>query len=346
MRKRFEAIDGLRVIACIGIIMMHIQANTSYNINGWFYEHAIPNMTLFVFLFIMISGFSMCAGYLDRFISGDIDLESFFKRRYQKILPFYSFLLLIDLIFEHSLHSVYEASIEVTLLFGLLPNNAIKVIGVSWTLGVIFLFYLLFPAFSVIMKEKKRAWILLLLSIWIVFVCEKYFFNSYFVTESFTPRHNFLYCLPLFVVGGIIYLYNQEIVKICSKLRWLVLWLCIGYTVVCILAPFAKTDFENYIKVIILFSLWLMYAVGVDKKSKLLSSNFMKRCSKISMEMYLAHMVIFRLLQKVGILNLWQNDLFNYFTVVVLDIVILIIFIKAYSLFEKSVRRAIERRMK
>lgn len=32
-KKHYEAIDGLRTIACIGIVMMHIRANNSYTIN-------------------------------------------------------------------------------------------------------------------------------------------------------------------------------------------------------------------------------------------------------------------------------------------------------------------------
>lgn len=31
-RKHYKAIDGLRTIACIGIVMMHVRANTTYDI--------------------------------------------------------------------------------------------------------------------------------------------------------------------------------------------------------------------------------------------------------------------------------------------------------------------------
>lgn len=41
---------------------------------------------------------------------------------------------------EHSVSALYEISIEVLLLHGLLPNNAVSVIGVCWFLGVVFLF--------------------------------------------------------------------------------------------------------------------------------------------------------------------------------------------------------------
>lgn len=150
---------------------MHIQANTNYTLQGNFiYDNFIPSRTWLVYLFIMISGLGTCTGYLTKFQNGAVDLEVFYKKRYGKILPFFGFLLLIVVVIEHSIESIYEVSVEVMLLHGLLPNNTVSVLGVCWTLGVIFLFYLPFPAFSVLMKTKKRAWIALGLSLWLNFV--------------------------------------------------------------------------------------------------------------------------------------------------------------------------------
>lgn len=175
--NHYNSIDGLRALSCLGIIMMHIQANTEYSLAGTFiFDTFIPSLTTLVYLFLMISGFGMCAGYLDKFQSGNIDLDAFYRKRYQKVLPFFGTLLFIALLIEHNLSTVYEISVEALLLHGLLPNNAVSVIGVCWTLGVIFLFYLLFPAFSVLMKSKKRAWMSLAVSLWVVFVCDRYFF--------------------------------------------------------------------------------------------------------------------------------------------------------------------------
>ena len=140
----YNSIDGLRALSCLGIIIMHIQANTDYNLAGTFiFDKFIPSLTTLVYLFLMISGFGMCAGYLDKFQSGVIDLEAFYRKRYQKVLPFFWTLLFVALLIEHNLSTVYEISVEALLLHGLLPNNAVSVIGVCWTLGVIFLFYLL-----------------------------------------------------------------------------------------------------------------------------------------------------------------------------------------------------------
>lgn len=164
---------------------MHVQANTSYGLAGNFaWNSFIPSLTWLVYLFFMISGFGMCAGYLRRFQNREVDLEYFYKRRYGKILPFFGLLLVIDVLMERTPDALYEASVEGMLLHGLLPNNAVSVIGVSWFLGVVFLFYLLFPAFTVLMKTKRRAWVSLALSLWVVVCLDRHFFSAYFVTED------------------------------------------------------------------------------------------------------------------------------------------------------------------
>lgn len=89
-KKHYNSIDGLRALACLGIILMHIEANTEYRLNGSFlFDRCIPSLTWLVYLFFIISGFGMCAGYLEKFWKGTIDLETFYKKRYRKILPFF-----------------------------------------------------------------------------------------------------------------------------------------------------------------------------------------------------------------------------------------------------------------
>ena len=316
---------------------MHIQANTKYHLSGnFFFDKAIPSLTWLVYLFLMISGFGMCVGYLNKFQRGIVNFEAFYKKRYEKILPFFGMLLAIAFVMEHSITTVYEISIEILLLHGLLPNNAVSVIGVCWTLGVIFLFYLLFPAFSVLMKSKKSAWVSLAISLWIAFVCDHYFFSDYFVAASFTPRHNFLYCLPMFIGGGLVYLYRNEIRVICEKYSRIVLVGCIAVSIAWYFIPY-ESQILFYIGTLVLYCLWLSYAVGSN--SKFLSSKLMKFVSSISMEMYLAQMVIFRVVEKLHLLYLfgdtgmggWMSLIFVF----VITVLGLIVFIECYKLIVK-----------
>ncbi len=343
--KHYDSIDGLRALSCIGIILMHVQANTNYNLGGNFaWDVLIPSFTWLVYLFFMISGFGMCAGYLRRFQNSEIDLEHFYRRRYGKILPFFGLLLVIDVLMEHTPDALYEASVEGLLLHGLLPNNAVSVIGVSWFLGVVFLFYLLFPAFTVLMKTKRRAWVSFALSLWVVVCLDQHFFSPYFVTESFTPRHSFLYVLPLFILGGIIYLYRDDIARVCEGRRASALALCLVATVLWYAIP-STAGGVFYLKSLVLFGLWLSYAIGDD--SKFLSCRPMRYLSSISMELYLAQMLSFRVVQRAHLLYLFGNrgatGWLSYAVASCLTVAGLIVFIEAYKCAVRHIKTLLEK---
>lgn len=65
-KKHYKSIDGLRTIAAVGIVMMHMRANNNYEIGGYVYNKIIPSFTNFVFLFMVISAFGMCCGYYEK----------------------------------------------------------------------------------------------------------------------------------------------------------------------------------------------------------------------------------------------------------------------------------------
>lgn len=147
------------------------------------------------------SAFGMCCGYLDKMLNNQISLESFYAKRYHKILPFFAVLVLLDVVMSPSKGALIEGLADITLLFGLFPNN-ISVIGVGWFLGLIFAFYLIFPFYCVLIKSRKRAWIAFGVS-----VLMNYIFGLYFGIG----RTNIVYCLPYLIAGGLIYLYRHEL---------------------------------------------------------------------------------------------------------------------------------------
>lgn len=315
-KKHSPSIDGLRALSCIGIMMMHIKANTHYQLTGFIWDDVIRSFTHLVILFIMISGFGMCIGYLDKFLNGTVDLEKFYKRRYQKILPYFVFLIVIAFIYEPTVTNFYDATMEILLVYGFLPNNALNIIGVGWTIGTIFVFYFLFPAFSVLMKSRRRAWIFLLVSLWINFVCSRHYFANPFVQEI-EERHYFIWCSPLYIGGGIMYLYRKVISDFCKKLRYLLLSCCIVCTTLYYIIPQHIGDFSIiFYKNFILYSIWLIYAIGVD--SKVLGNRVMKFISGISLEIYLSHMVVFRLMEKIHVEYLFGEDSWGSYVILCL----------------------------
>ena len=85
MAKRYDAIDGLRTYSAIGIVLMHVLANGDYGLNGFLFKSLIPSFTNLVFLFMVISGFSMCCGYYEKIVKNEISLGDFYRRRFEKV---------------------------------------------------------------------------------------------------------------------------------------------------------------------------------------------------------------------------------------------------------------------
>ena len=135
-------IDALRSFGCLAIIAWHVKANTNFNGGGVLTERIIPSFDYLVYLFMIISGFGMCNGYYQKLKDGNYDLNKFYSRRYKKTVPFFSILIIVNCILEFNRENIFEGLMEITMLFGFLPNNSLSVIGVAWTLGAIFAFYL------------------------------------------------------------------------------------------------------------------------------------------------------------------------------------------------------------
>ena len=278
----------------------------------------------------MISGFGMFCGYYERFKSGRMDLNRFYNKRYIKLLPFFVFLMLIDIVINRSISSIIEALTQATLVFSLLPNNQPEVIRVCWTLGVIFLFYMLFPFFVWLCWDKKRTVISFGISIVLSIFCTGYYFTDKFVVNNFITMHNFLYCAPFFIGGGYSFLAREKIKNYVSRHRGLWLSSCIVLTAVWYLSPneICKIDIL-VLKNLILFLFWLWYAVSV--KSAALNNKVTNYLSGISLELYLAQMVIFRAVEKVGLLYKFGTGWISFIFVWIAVVTGLILFVQIWK---------------
>lgn len=341
VKNRYGTLDGFRALSCIAIIAMHIRANTAYSMDGYFYNTIVKSWTWLVYLFLILSAFGMCCGYFEEFKNGTISLEQFYKRRFQKMWPFFAFLVVIAVIFDHTKEALFEGLIELTMIYGLLPNNNLSVLGVSWTLGVIFVFYLVFPFFVYLMSDKKRAWGTFAVSLLINLLCDVYFFSDKFVIWGFTPRHSFLYCVPFFVVGGLLYLYRKEINKIVKPHKGITLIVCVVATILYYVIPekAGEVDISTYV-LLIVFSLWICWAISV--RIDLLENKVTKYLSKISMEMYLAQMIIFRVVEKMHMLYIFGHGWISFIFALIITILGLIIFIELYNIVTRTIVKKVE----
>lgn len=307
-QEAYSAIDGLRTFSAIGILLMHVRMESNYEINGGIYNKIIPSFTHLTFLFMIISGFCMCCGYYEKIKENKISLTEFYSRRFQRIWPYFAILVVMDFLLEPCEETLMEAFADLTLVFALLPNFEMSVLGVGWTLGVIFLFYMLFPFFCFLLRDKKSAWFTLLVAVLYQMACVTYFMDEAHVVETFRVKLNFLYCAVYFVAGGLIYLYREEAKKIVKKYRVMVLCLVIAVWVGYYFVRFPAGT--NGIWLLGLFSLVLLYAIGAG--GRCLTSPLTRFFSDISMEIYLCHFGILRVLDKMGLKYLFGKGLASY----------------------------------
>ncbi len=309
MKERYEGIDGLKAYAILGIVLMHVLLNGDFKLTGFIFENLIPSFTNLVFLFMMVSGFGMCCGYYQKFKDKQIDINEFYKKRYNKIWPYFALLCVLDFLISPSKNALYEVIANLTLCQGLLPNMNISIIGVSWTLAVIFVFYLLFPFFVFLLDNKKRAWLSLICALFYNLVCNIYFFDEAHIANkslvNFSSRTNILYCAIYFVTGGLIYLYRKEISRFVEKNRLIVMIILfislIGYF----------TLGSSTITILIFCAVSLAYTLGCKDKGILINpiAHFV---GGICFEIYLCHMIIYRIFEKLKFIHLFTNNLISY----------------------------------
>lgn len=155
MRKKYDSLNGMRAYAAIAILAMHVLENSEYTGIASTVSTKVDLLKWLIYLFMIISGFSLCCGYYERILHQSISIVEFYKKRYKKILPFFALLVFMDCMMNLSLNSVIEGIADITLVYALLPNASISVLGVGWFLGIVFLFYMIFPFYCFLMRSKK-----------------------------------------------------------------------------------------------------------------------------------------------------------------------------------------------
>ena len=287
-KEQKNALNWLRVIACIGIILMHVRFNMAYEAPSNLFNIVIDSFTDFVFLFMAVSSFGLCCGYYQRFVDGSINWDNFYKRRFAKILPFFITMILLDLCMGFSFDSLMQALVEATLFHGFIPIE-FNVIGVGWFLGLIFIFYLSFPFFCVLLKNKKTGCIAFIIALGLSLICTYYFKLS---------RSCFAVTFCFFLTGGLIYLYKDSI----EKMRW---WYLLIIMILFIALYYLNT---NIITQVLVTASILTFAVSLNIRPLKPVTFF----SSISMEIYLCHMVIYRALEKLHIFDAFGGGLVQY----------------------------------
>jgi len=314
MRKKYDSLNGMRAYAAIAILAMHVLENSEYTGIASTVSTKVDILKWLIYLFMIISGFSLCCGYYERILHQSISIVEFYKKRYKKILPFFALLVFMDCMTSLSLNSVVEGIADITLVYALLPNASISVLGVGWFLGIVFLFYMLFPFYCFLMRSKKNAWLTFAVCVFYNLSEKLYFLDSSHVVKGYQSHTNFLFCSMFFCAGGLIYLYRNEFMTYVKKCRY-------GYLLAILLMTIASfyvwpqiSGLVEPFVCLIIFSLWVIYAISTE--SIILNNKWVTFISGISLEIYLCHMFVYRILEKMHILYILGRGYLAYVSMV------------------------------
>jgi peptidoglycan/LPS O-acetylase OafA/YrhL len=156
--KYFPALDGLRAISVFLVILVHLNYKSPViaHIPGW----------LGVDFFFVISGFLittlLCREERE---TGRIDVPAFYGRRFFRIVPVYSLVLVVYLLlcstsFDKWLQMKHALPYYLTFMNEFAVARHLP-FGTTWSLGIEEKFYLVWPLlFFVLLRGRNRSFIL------------------------------------------------------------------------------------------------------------------------------------------------------------------------------------------
>jgi exopolysaccharide production protein ExoZ len=200
MNKRLYALDGLRGVCAIAVMLYHdfLWNGTDCFQVGYFG----------VYMFFMLSGFSMWYVYAPKAPDAAL-LRHFFVARFARIAPLYVLASLLG-----GLARIYSQgqdtlsadffrrlALNASLLFGLaMPGQSSFVPG-GWSIGVECVFYLMFPLFLLFGRRLRAMAVLLVLSLALNQMIAASLLTSSTMAQQWVAYSNFPTFLVYFVAG-------------------------------------------------------------------------------------------------------------------------------------------------
>lgn len=166
--NRILGFDFLRGLCAIGVAYYHIL--------GWLGVNDIKlySVGLYgVYIFFILSGASIYIAYADKIRAG-YDLRKFLGQRLFRLLPLFALVVLVGPLFDYNDFQEYgrafldKAILNITFAFGLgNPGQASLATG-GWSLGIEFVFYLLFPVILAFVSGSIRSALIFLAAVFLV----------------------------------------------------------------------------------------------------------------------------------------------------------------------------------
>lgn len=124
-------------------------------------------------------------------------------------------------------------------------------------------------------------------------------------------------------------MYKDEIERFINQFKVISLCVVLALTVGYYITPDVINSINIVvIKTLILYTGWLSLALGYD--NRLMNNKFTNYISNLSMEMYLSHMVVFRIVEKIGITERIESPIIRYMITYLLLVMLLVMGLTIY----------------
>lgn len=343
----FPGLNGLRAIAAIGVLFVHITQGLSlFGLDATIFGStpsdaiAIHRIALYaVSIFFGISGFLITYLLLEEKQNGSINIKNFYIRRVLRIWPLYYAYLILTLITNFIFDVTYDKTQLFFYIF-LLANipfvlgKAIPFVTHYWSLGVEEQYYLFWPNF---VKRIKHLFLGSLI-LFLVFMLAKLIFyllanNPFYEKLYYVLDANRFQCMLIGALFAIVYHQkNKYFLRFVTVLpSQLLAWF------VFILVFTNQFRISYFLSHEIITTATCIIIVGqIEQKNRIinLENKIFDFLGKISYGIYVIHPLIAIYLSKILYFN--SNDVINYVMVYVIciSLTILVSYL-SYNFFEK-----------
>lgn len=156
--------------------------------------------------------------------------------------------------------------------------------------------------------------------------------------------YNIVNYLPFFISGGIIYLYKEKLLATRQSVLYIRILTLLLTLCSLLLIKFGYFSYNvRLFYMIPLSSSWLLFAMTYFNKTNALNNTVVNFISSISMEIYLVHMVMFRVVEKLCLVNIIENWWLLYILECALTLFLAMGFAVAYQKVSKLLFKRIEK---
>lgn len=307
-KPRIDGPDILRGISALSVIVVHLIGNSGLKFPHYI-EKIGGHFTACVTFFFAISAFSIAYSYGDNVFSRDKFLSFYLKRIFRLAplfyLAFFIEALIVYILYDHS-PNPFAALLSISFLFSLVPTMQDSLVWAGWSLGIEWLFYLIYPLLICFIRTKSTAILAWGIACYVSIEMLK-------IDAPYTSLYmNILNHMPFFISGILAYLLMPEMNKIRQKLgdNTNLISLLVLFCVSVYLLNYFYSD-NNSINLYVTYSLaWLvLISTSVVGFPFFLNNVFTRFLGKASYSIYLNHSIVILFLKLSGFFGFISTEI-------------------------------------